>query len=177
MQGKFDMMRQFLDSTCQVMECYNVCNLMRFFLSVNTKNWDEAKNYYKLLDRNTAILWSANLYWAYVLKKTGNPLEADSIARNDLSRSEKEVGRRNGRTFYRLSQIHAFLNQKEKALQYLREYEGLELAFSFYDYILIDPLYENLRDDPEFLEIVDRAQKEKQDIKEQVKQLVQEGLL
>jgi TolB-like protein/class 3 adenylate cyclase len=177
MQGKFDMMLQFLDSTCQVMECYNVCNLMRFFLSVDTKNWDEAKNYYKLLDRNTAIVWSANLYWAYVLKKTGNPLEADSIAQNDLSISEKEVGRKGGNSFYKLAQIHAFLNQNEKALKYLREYERLERAFSYYNYILIDPLFENLRDDPEFLEIVNKAQIEKEEIREQVEKLEKEGLL
>ena len=73
--------------------------------------------------------------------------------------------------------IHAFLNQKEEALNYLREYEELENAFRFYDYILIDPLFENLRADPEFLEIVNKAQKEKAELKEQIEQLKQEGLL
>jgi len=178
LQGKFDRIGQFLDSACQVMECNSICTMIRFFLSVQSENWEEAKHHYQQWDDNNLKEGSSgNLYWAYVLKKTGHPVEADSIARYDLSKSEQDVGKKYGNIIYRLSQIHAFLNQKEEALKYLRAYEGLERAFTYYDYILIDPLFENLRDDPEFLEIVKNAHEEKAEIRKQVEQLEREGLL
>ena len=177
-QGKFDQAQQFLDSVCQEMECDNICNLNRFVLSVHSKNWDEAKRYYSRWAENSEsdLSWT-NLYWAFVLKKTGNIEEADSLARMELLSNEQLAGKNSGYSIYNLSRIHAFLNQKEKALQYLREFERLEKAFKEYDYILIDSLFENLIDDPEFLEIVNRAQKEKDELSDQIKQLEQEGLL
>ena len=91
-QGKFDVMGQFLDSVCQVMECNNVCNLSRFYLSVHTQNWNEAKRYYHLLVENSVSISSwTNLYWMYVLKKTGNNVEADSIARTELLNNEQRA--------------------------------------------------------------------------------------
>ncbi len=160
------------------MQCNDICNLNRFVLGVHTENWDEAKRYFHLWAGNSEnVPSSINLYRAYILKKIGNIEEADSIARMELISYEERAGKNYGSSNYRLSQIHAFLNQKEKALKYLREYEELESAFRFYDYILIDPLFENLRADPEFLKIVNKAQKEKAEIKEQIEQLRQEGLL
>jgi len=43
----------------------------------------------------------------------------------------------------------------------LNEYYYLIFLATMNDFILIDPLFENLRDDTEFLEIVKRAQDEK----------------
>ena len=58
-------------------------------------------------------------------------------------------------------------------LKYLREYENYGLTFGFLDYILIDPLFENLRDDPDFLLIVNRVLDDKAKSREEIRYLLQ----
>lgn len=56
------------------------------------------------------------------------------------------------------------------------DYGKIGWMYRFHDYILIDPLIENLRYDPDFLEIIYRVQAEKGELRAQLKQLEQEGL-
>jgi len=57
--------------------------------------------------------------------------------------------------YYNLAGIHSFLGDKEKAFEYLglfkRELKG---PFFYIEYLKKDPLFDNLRDEPEFQQII-----------------------
>ena len=76
-----------------------------------------------------------------------------------------------------LSRIHAFQGNKKQALKYLAEYAKRGFTSGWHDFILIDPYFESLRDDPEFKAIVKSAQEEKAAIREQVRQMEARGEL
>ena len=78
-------------------------------------------------------------------------------------------------TYLNLSSIHAILDEKEKALEYLAKAVDLRLMWGWHDYLEINPLFENLHDDPEFKAIVKRAQDEKAAIRAQVQEMVDNG--
>jgi tetratricopeptide (TPR) repeat protein len=58
---------------------------------------------------------------------------------------------------YDLAGIYAFLGKKEEAIRWLREYERLGFTSGVLDYIKTDLLFDNLRNDEVFNEIVSRA--------------------
>ena len=58
---------------------------------------------------------------------------------------------------YDLAGVYAVLGKKEEAIRWLREYEKLGFTSGMHDHIKTDPLFDNLRNDEEFKEIVLRA--------------------
>jgi tetratricopeptide (TPR) repeat protein len=58
---------------------------------------------------------------------------------------------------YDLAGVYALLGMKEEAIRWLTEYERLGFIAGMHEYIKTDPLFDNLRNDEEFKEIVSRA--------------------
>ncbi len=79
--------------------------------------------------------------------------------------------------YFLLSKVYAFRGDRNEALNYLTEYANLGFSFGWHDFILIDPFFESLRDDPEFKAIVKKAQDEKTALRAQVRQMEADGLL
>jgi len=83
-----------------------------------------------------------------------------------------------GRNAYiSLSRIYAFQGDRDEALKHLAEYAKLGFRGGHHDFILIDPFFESLRDDPEFQAIVKQAQEEKAAIRAQVREMEERGEL
>lgn len=76
-----------------------------------------------------------------------------------------------------LAQIYAFQGDRDEALKYLSEYAKQGFRGGWQDYIMIDPFFESLRDDPEFKAIVKKAQDEKAALREQVREMEERGEL
>jgi len=62
-------------------------------------------------------------------------------------------------------------------LKYLAESAKRGFTFGYQDFILIDPFFESLRDDPEFQAIVKQAQEEKAALRAQVREMEERGEL
>ena len=122
------------------------------------------------------MTWT-KINWAYVCHKLGMQEESRDILEATLIESEKALEKGYFWSNLDLARIYAFRNNKEKSLKYLREYENILFMRGEHDYILIDPLFENLRNDPDFLEIVHRVQAEKAELRAQLDALEAEGLL
>ena len=58
-----------------------------------------------------------------------------------------------------------------------RQVEFRGVLGGWHDFILVDPFFESLRDDPEFKAIVKQAQEEKAALREQVGQMEERGEL
>lgn len=78
---------------------------------------------------------------------------------------------------YDLASIYAILGNMEEALHWLREYEKLGFTNGTHEYIKVDPLFDNLRDNEEFKKIVKRANEEKAETRERIHRMEEQGLL
>ena len=76
---------------------------------------------------------------------------------------------------YDLAGIYAFLGNKNEAYNWLRRYEKDGFIWGYHQYIYIDPLFESLRDEPEFKTIMRRVQHEKETLRSQIQEMEKEG--
>ncbi|MCH7514764.1 MAG: tetratricopeptide repeat protein, partial [Bacteroidetes bacterium] len=74
--------------------------------------------------------------------------------------------------FYRRAAVYAFLDRREEAIEALQE-QTLGNA----DFILIDPMFENLWEEEEFQNLVAKAQAEMAEIRDEIRQMEAEGEL
>jgi hypothetical protein len=179
-QHKLEETRQFLDSICGIMPCRGICNWNYLQLNVLMEDWETAGDYHHLWVADSASFSAGhkavvNLFWAVVLRKTGEHQKADSIAMARIPFQKSRIGKNYGWSFINLARLYAFLNKRDTAIEYLKAYEKKETVFGFADYMMIDPFFENLRDDPEFKAIVTRAQEEQADIRAQIEALTKSG--
>ncbi|TAL44805.1 MAG: adenylate/guanylate cyclase domain-containing protein [Chitinophagaceae bacterium] len=114
----------------------------------------------------------------YVLWNTGKKDEARKYF-NDQIRTLEEALKlgRSGSYNYDLAATYAFLGEDKKAIYYLRECEKEGFNFGTEYYIMYDPLFENLRSNKEFKEIVGKAQAQKAEIRSRVIELERKGEL
>jgi TolB-like protein/Tfp pilus assembly protein PilF len=90
-------------------------------------------------------------------------LHRDSLLMNIKREELLEFG--SGK-YYDLALIYAVLGQKEEALAYLRESRDHEKEGAFYrlEYLLTDPMLNNLREEPEFQEMLEASKTEQEEI-------------
>jgi hypothetical protein len=79
--------------------------------------------------------------------------------------------------YYELAAIYAFQGDRKKGLKYLAEFAKRGFYNGWYDFILINPFFENLWDDPDFQAIVKQAQEEKAALRAQVREMEERGEL
>ncbi len=114
----------------------------------------------------------------YILWNIDKKEEAVNYFNDQLKRIEdgKKLGRQMS-SAYDQAAIYAFLGQEKKAIYYLKECEKENFGFALEYFIMHDPLFEKLRSNKEFKEIIDRAQARKMEIRRQVKELEAKGEL
>jgi hypothetical protein len=88
----------------------------------------------------------------------------------------KNLGRNLLGVDYDLAGINCFLGRKEKALEYLRSYSPRPWPAGLSYFIDVDPLFNNLRSDPEFQKIVADAKEKTAKIRERIRQLEKESM-
>ena len=182
LQMRYKECELFLDSICAARSFTKDCNEQRFFLAYFQKDWQAAEKYYALWARDSATTLrlhriSINTCWAYVLSRKGMKEEAKALMESEIEHVKRSIGFNYGTPLYRLAGMYAFMNEKEVALDYLRQYLALDRAFSHYDRILIDPLFDKLKTEPEFMEILRRVQAEKAELAAEIARLERKGVL
>ena len=112
----------------------------------------------------------------YVYYKLGRKDESNEIL-NDKIQKLQTLDYKNKWDYLGLSRIYAFKGDRSKAIDYLSEYSKRDFSGGWHDFILIDPLFENLRDDPQFKAIVQQAQEKKAALRTQVNEMIERGEL
>ena len=78
--------------------------------------------------------------------------------------------------YYNLAGIHSFLGEKEKAFEYLRLFKReLKGPFFYIEYLKKDPLFDNIRDEPEFQQIIRELEARYQAKHERVRNWLEEN--
>jgi len=141
----------------------------------------EAEEYIRLWlkysgpDLNTA-------YWAgIVLWMNGKRDEAMKYFNMQIENSFESISSNDeygqGAARYDLAGVYAFLGKKEEAYRWLREYEKLGFQLGTQEYVKVDPLFENLRKDDEFREIVKRTNDKAAETRVRINELEEKGKL
>ena len=180
-QGKYELAKQFTDSICNERQCISFCDWGKFNYNFNLREFSKCEEYYNLFENASTfhpmlIGWT-KINWAYVCNKLNRNEESNAIIEEVILSSQSQLEKGYSWSLLDLSRIYAFKNDKEKSIRYLIEYEKVGFSHGYHDYIQIDPLFENLKDDPDFLAIVHRVQKDKAESRDKIQKLIQEGLL
>ncbi len=187
-QGNFQESYQFNSLNCSNLECPQ-CLVQLFESSLLQSEFEQAEQYYKQWQTTSSPdPWLDNQYnyqIGYVYHHLGRIEEADKIFIEQIQKLESEL--ENGqRLFYgslpnylllHLSRIHAFQGNKNEAIKYLTEYAKKGFDGGWHDFILIDPFFESLWDNPQFKAIVKQAQEEKAALRAQVREMEERGEL
>jgi tetratricopeptide (TPR) repeat protein len=126
-------------------------------------------------------LGQMNYEIGYVYDQLGRTDEAAKIFEAQIKRQESELNNSVAANLD-LARIYAFTGNRDKALNYLTAYTRGGYSWTgnhrgWQDFILIDPFFASLRDDPEFQAIVKQAQEEKAAMRAQVREMEKRGEL
>ena len=145
-----------------------------------TDAWTALKIFENFRDRVHA---SGNKHFAggrgmgYVYLKNGNLEMADYCFEKALERINSRIERtRSTYSIFTRASVFASLGMKEEAMKDLREYRDLEGIHYFnLNWLKQSPLYDNLRDDPEFQQILHSIEAKCQAEHERVRQWLEEN--
>ena len=144
-------------------------NRMGIIVSLGYSNmlldhYRESLKYYKKYVERLEATGSVDLQnmqrVGYVYLQNGYKKEAEYYFNKQLEYCNEsiELGReysRNLSAFYDLAGIYAFRGKRDKAIENLRKFnQGKWMSFFIFRFIKKDPLFDSIRNDPEFLEIV-----------------------
>ena len=115
-------------------------------------------------------------YWMNGMKEEG---EVYFMKQVDYSKKILDMGHVIGTTFrnyYDLAATYAFLGERDSAYNYLRIYANYPIFHSWsVNYLIHDPLFDSIRDEPEFQQIVGVVQTKYQAEHERVRQWLEEN--
>lgn len=180
-QGKFKEAFTYLDSTSNISACEQRCDIMKFHIYTELKEFKKAEEFYNgAIKAGYKQTEDDYLFISYLYNETGRKNEALSILNNFIKRNENLLNNSvrdwNFRiTGFRLSAAYAMIGEKEKALKYITYYNAkLEILF-----ILNNPEsfpgFDSLRNEPEFKAFLQLIEDEKSASLAQVKEMEQKG--
>ena len=167
-QGKFAETIHFLD-TINTGPLDGYCHSLYFRAYLELNDFAMAEKHFKLLlDGSYEIYPIDSIRLGYIYLKTGRELMGISILN---SMKEKRIQYlANHKKFIpmlELIHIYSILNEKEEALKYLSELERSYVLIGFMDRIGPNKFVGNIIEEPEFREIMSRADKKKKKLQEQ----------
>jgi tetratricopeptide (TPR) repeat protein len=184
-QGKFQKMYNFTDSICLQIGCEWQCNSNLFEATFLLGEFEKAEQYFIQWKNTTGRLGSElmrDYQIGYVYDQLGEKEEAEHIFNDQIKELKTLLDQKTDAdetqthsTSLFLARIYAFQCKRNEAIKYLSEYARGGFTSGWHDFILIDPFFEAVRDDPEFKAIVKQAQNEKAAIRAQVQEMVDKG--
>jgi tetratricopeptide (TPR) repeat protein len=169
-QGKFRESAAFVDSVCVVQgeECNVHCANMKIYNAIGLDEYEMAE---KLLEdkyrqgiRN--LLFYDSLIFAHIYMNTGRLDQGREILSAMLENIDREAAKNGYQNFYSdLVSIYSLLNERETALQYLDSLTSRVVLLNERDYIINFPYYRNIREEPRFKILMERARKKNEEVR------------
>lgn len=107
--------------------------------------------------------------YAQVLRKLGKETEAMKLIYEAKDWIEKNM---KGNPNYDLAKVYSFLGEKQKALKYLKNWKpdwGVQV------WVEKDPLFENIRNEPEFKQLVQKFKSQIEELRKQAQVKIANG--
>ena len=154
--------------------------------SILLGEFEESKIYFDQFHKHESNSWwnddLVDHQIGYVYYQLGKTKEAEKVINEQILKLQTNIddgrpGRRGGLEYMLLARMHAFQGNKNEAFRYLTAYSKRGFNWGWDDFILIDPFFESLREDPEFKSIVQQAQEEKAALRAKVREMEESGAL
>lgn len=153
--------------------CKPIAALNQFSISFINQDYEKCVDAYHtwksyelglpgLLDLNL------DLNWYYVTRSLGYGNKYTYLLDEVQEKAEQLLYEGNGTASYLMARISALKNEHNKALFYLKEYEKYGFRNGHHDFLRIDPIFEGLATRDEFVNLVDRVQKEKLQLRREI---------
>jgi tetratricopeptide (TPR) repeat protein len=118
------------------------------------KNWEEAAKHFDHAMELDPSLFQAQIGKAFSLGIHGHPSEGVLMLRQvEAKINQRGVG--DPEAAYKIAQGYAVLGDRASALRVFER--SIDGGFFPYPYLLTDPLLDSLRNEPEFVQLVDAA--------------------
>jgi tetratricopeptide (TPR) repeat protein len=185
-RGRFNQAFEYINSKCKSGVCENNCSRNLFKSYWLLGEYEKAEQYFLLWKTNnqpSPFYYNDNYEIGHVYYQLGRTEEAAQIFTKEIQvlqsivESTGNSNRSVRRTHLHLSRIYAFQGKRKEAIEHLTEYANSGFLDGWHDFILLDPFFESLRDDPEFKAIVKQAQEEKATQRAQIKEMEERGEL
>jgi TolB-like protein/tetratricopeptide (TPR) repeat protein len=184
-QGRIQEMQHYADSVCRVVGCEWTCNRILFETAMLLEEFEKAQDSFYKWENVTGRLGNEivrDYQIAYVYDQLGKKKEAEFIFNVQIKKLKSLLDQKRDAdefiprsTLLFLARIYAYQSKRNEAIKYLSEYAKGGFTNGWHDFILIDPYFEKLREDPEFKAIVKHAQDEKAAIRAQVREMEERG--
>ena len=180
-QSKYEEALSFLDTVCVKQDRAIACSHSRFNIYIAQKEFGKAEqqfNQFLILSGIPNISDSISL--AYLYKETGKGDLSETILQDcqaSLGKNLFGIPDRQGyylRYLY-LAMVNAIMDRKAEAINCLSKAFNNGLEGSWFDYAEVYPVFENLRDIPEFKALLNKVRAEKAAIRVQVNEMVKRG--
>lgn len=178
MQGKKDQAwqtaRQWvqIDSSAQLYIAEFYCHYK--------KDWQTGARLFENLHRQNVGGYSMKGRWGHALWMLGEKTRALQLFNDQIADWKQAValGRTKNQSHYDLAGVYSVLGQKEKAYQHLRAFDQeTDWPWGSAYFIRHDPYFDNLRNDPEFQQIIQQGLQKKTRQRDRIRQLEKEGKL
>ena len=144
-----------------------------------TGAYEKAYPYYKMNEPDDWMHVEINIHrFAHIYNETGNEQEAEALFKiyEDILLSKIELGREGIFAYYDLAGIYAYLGKKEEALTLLNPLSHLNKPYDwFITLINHDPLFDSIRDESIFQQLIRELEIKSQLEHERVRQWLEEN--
>ncbi len=190
-QGKFDNAIEAYQKVLQLFPENNFFLRKQAETYAYTTRFSESEEYWmKARDKINVEGLNVRRYnhrYAYTLWMNGKRRDAEQIFDEFISDCKEWISRdsvtENSGIYYNLAGTYSFLGNKEEAIKWLekQEIEGFTIQdfpgflYAYENFILFDPLFDNIRNEEKFKQIVARAQEKKARIMAQIVEIEKGG--
>jgi len=177
-QNKTGEILPFLDSICSLASCEDNCNKWYWSVNLDLNDFEQAdKDYDHLIETGGRLDLFDSIFLAYMYKQLGRSEEYQKTINYCRTRCEDLLDDDKENFYYmgNLIPLYAILEEKEKALYYLSEFEKTGFHLNIFDFIESSPVYENIRGDPEFKAIISRVYEKKAIMNAQIREMEERG--
>jgi adenylate cyclase len=185
LKGEWDMMEFYSGKSCEI-DSGRMCFTGLAWSNLGMGEFSNALYYFdklrEVVSKTGEPLLMSELRYAYILNNLGREEEAKEHIElqikycEDRIRLKREDATISGEALSELVQTYAYLGEKEKAYKYLNELEKMEFSAWHFLFTKVNPLVENLWEDEEYQQIIDRQEKKYAEIRAQVDIWEKEGL-
>jgi tetratricopeptide (TPR) repeat protein len=176
-QQKFKESKHFLDSICNVTDCDKFCVHLKFQNHTLLGEYEQAEESFRKMSdigTNPFILDSTKIALVYI--KLGHISKADAIIKSIKESYENTLDLKKYWVLnYALASVHSIMGNKDEALQYLSNAVDAGIDYGNLNFLEIDPVFQDLWNDPKYKAILKRAQEEKAYIRAHFKLLEEKG--
>ncbi len=173
---KYKKALQYLDSLKNVTPCSHVCDKMRLNFHTALKEYDSALICLARMDKRD--IDTQDIYYNHLLLQTGRRDEAVTNIKSLLAFQEKIIITAKlpwvSQHYEIIAAAYALLGDRKKCLESLSELEKRGCSNMPYGYNVF-PGFDYLRNDPEFITIVNNIEENKAAIREKIRKMERRG--